>query len=105
REPLRCQYKTVGTFMRRREFVALLSGVPAFWPIAAHAQQAGKLPTIGFLVPVRPQSWPGGAPRLSNGSVTTAGLKVELLRSSTDGRRGAVSGLRSEECRVREERR
>ena len=34
--------------MRRREFVALLSGVPAFWPIAAHAQQAGKLPTIGF---------------------------------------------------------
>lgn len=34
--------------MRRREFIAFLSGVPTLWPIAAHAQQTGKLPTIGF---------------------------------------------------------
>ena len=34
--------------MRRREFMAAVGGAMA-WPVAANAQQAGRLPTIGFL--------------------------------------------------------
>ena len=43
--------------MRRRDFIALLAGLSGARPLAAWAQQAGKLPTIGFMGAATPAAW------------------------------------------------
>src|SRR5262245_39709520 len=40
--------------MSRRELIAARGGTVLAWPLTALAQQAGKLPTIGYLGPTTP---------------------------------------------------
>src|SRR5436309_15295132 len=83
---------------RRREFIALLGGAAA-WPLAAHAQQAGKAPRVGMLYPgpqaavaVRVEAMMNGL----RGSGYQSPAQVELILRVADGNPARIAPMVSE---------
>jgi putative tryptophan/tyrosine transport system substrate-binding protein len=88
--------------MRRREFITLLSGAMATWPLTAHTQQATKMPQIGVLSVGR-----GDKSDVSLTTVNafipalrelgyTEGLNIAFERKFADGDVNRLNGLARE---------
>ena len=86
------------SLIARREFITLLGAAAAAWPLAARAQQPGKLPTIGFLARSRLRRgiWTAFVQRLRE----LGWIEGRPSRSSFAGQRVAASAYRDRD-RVR----
>ena len=60
--------------MRRREFITLVGGAAAAWPLAARAQRSSSAPKVGFLFP-GPEAY-----AKSRGALVLDGLRSEGFR-------------------------
>jgi putative ABC transport system substrate-binding protein len=86
--------------MRRRDFIALLGGAAASWPVTAQAQQP-KLPRIGVLIPANPEPfWSEFRAGLrEHGYIEGQNIRFEFR--SADGKPNLLRGLADEIVRLK----
>ena len=83
--------------MRRREFITLLGGTAVAWPLAARAQQAGRMRRLGVLMAPQ-ESDPEGKAQLSGftqalgalGWIEGRNLQMEIRWGGGDANRARI---------------
>jgi len=71
--------------MKRREFITLVGGAAAAWPLAARGQQSG-LPVVGYLNLGSPESDASRLTGLRRGLNQTGYVEARTWRSNIAGR-------------------
>jgi putative ABC transport system substrate-binding protein len=90
--------------MQRREFITLVGGAAAAWPIATRAQQPARLPTIGFLgsgAPSTTQEWVAAFVQRLSELRWVAGNTVAIEYRWAEGRNDRFAGLAAEFVRLK----
>jgi putative tryptophan/tyrosine transport system substrate-binding protein len=90
--------------VRRREFITLLGGVAATWPLAARAQQPARLPTIGFLgssTPLAMSQWVAAFVQRLRDLGWTEGRTVVIEYRWAEGRSSRAAEIAAEFVRLK----
>jgi putative ABC transport system substrate-binding protein len=88
----------------RREFITLLGGAAVAWPLAARAQQTGKLPTIGFLgggAPTSQRTWVEAFLRRLDELGWTEGRTIAIEYRWANGRSDSLPEIAAEFVRLK----
>jgi ABC-type uncharacterized transport system substrate-binding protein len=90
--------------MRRRDFIKWIAGSTAAWPLAARAQLAGKLPTIGFLgstSPAAQSQWTAAFVQRLRELGWTEGRNVAIEYRWAEGRPERAAKIAAEFARLK----
>ena len=90
--------------MKRRDFIMLLGGAAAAWPLVARAQQTAKIPRIGLLSPFTPADtapWHQAFLRGLSDLGWVDGKNIAVEYRYSDGRNDRLPGLIADPVRLK----